>query len=145
MAGIEYIPCKQEHLRLIAPQKGFEQAQLVYANPVMKDLFDNNFSISAWLNNRCIGASGLITLYPHYAMAWAFVSKDAGPNMLQIVRKIRSVLDTQTYRRVEMRVKLDYAEGHKLAGLCGFKEEVPFLEASGFFGEDEVQYVRIKK
>lgn len=143
MDAIQYTPCKQEHLRLIEPQEGSWKNQLVYANQEMSEVFDNNFSLSAWANNRCIAAAGLIGLYPHYAIAWAFVSVKAGVHMLAIVRKVRSVLDAQAYRRIEMRVRYDFEKGHKFAILCGFKEEAHLMRKSGFYGEDETLYARV--
>lgn len=144
MTAIEYMPCKQEHLRLIVPQYGFEDAQIVYSSPSMKEAFENNFSMSAWVNNRCIGAAGLIQLYSHYAIAWAFISRDAGAfNMLRIVRKLNYALDTSPYRRIEMRVRCDFPEGHKLANLCKFHLEAVRMVGSGLDGSDETLYARV--
>jgi len=144
MSRLSYMKCRQEHIRLIKPQPGFEDAQLAYLQPGMELAFSDDFCLSAWDGSRCIGAAGLIQLMPHYAVAWAFISADAGPFMLEAVRKIRAVLFSSPFERVEMRVRYDFKEGHQLARLLGFTEEAPRMRKSAYFKEDETLYARVR-
>lgn len=146
MAEIEYMSCRQEHIKYITPQKGDENNKLVYLNPEFRSLIEEHFSLSAWVNSKCIGAAGVITLYGHRAIAWALVSKDAGPHMLQLTRKVRGALDLHPAKRIEMTVIHGYSQGHRWARLLGFGEpEAPLMKKSGFFGDDEALYARVKE
>jgi hypothetical protein len=122
-----------------------EKDKLAYMSSDMATVFNDNFCMSAWRDNRCIGAAGLVQLHPHYAMAWALLSARVGHrDLIAIVRKIRYVLDTTSYRRVEMRVRYDYEQGHQFARLLGFKVEADKLKFAGYDGGDETLYARIK-
>ena len=145
-AQVEYRPCKQEHIRFIAPQAGDENNKSLYLMPEFKPLVEDHFSISGWVGSECMAAAGIITLYGDRAMGWALVSKNAGPYMRQITRKVRDAFEHHPAKRIEITVLYDYSKGHKWAKLLGFGEpEAPRMRKSGYFGDDETMYARIKE
>lgn len=145
MTEIEYRPCKQEHIRYIDPQDGDSRSKLVYLDPDYAYIINDHFSMSAWVGNECMGAAGIITLHKYQGIAWAIVSRKAGPYMLAITRKIKKAIELHPCKRIEMRVIFDFEEGHKWAKLIGFGEpEAPRMRSSGVFGEDETLYARVK-
>lgn len=144
MSGLELRKCRQEHIRYIAPQDGQSEIQLAYMQPDMKHVFENEFTLSAWKGSTCVGAAGLIQIMPHYAVAWAFIAKGAGPHMLEAVRAMRNVMDKSTFERIEMRVDTKFYKGHKLARLLGFHVEAPKMRKTGAFKEDETLYARVR-
>ena len=145
MPTVEFKPCKQEHIKFIAPQKGEENNKLVYLAPEFRPCIEEHFAISGWVGNVCVAAAGIIVLYGDRAIGWALISRDAGPYMRQITRKVKSALDLHYAKRIEMTVRCDYPKGHKWAKLLGFGEpEAPRMRHSGYFGEDEAMYARIK-
>jgi hypothetical protein len=145
MSGqLELRKCRQEHIKYIAPQDGQAETQLAYMQPDMQHVFENEFTLSAWAGSKCVGAAGLIQIMPHYAVAWAFIAKGAGPHMLEAVRAMTRVLDKSNFERIEMRVDRNFHKGHKLARLLGFRVEAPKMGKSGAFKEDETLYARVR-
>lgn len=142
---IEYRPCKQEHLKLIHPQDGEQYNQLVYTSPYFKELLESEFSLSAWAGSRCIGAGGIMQIYPGRSVAWAYIGRDAGRYFTPLVRKMRKVLETFPCRRIEITVIMDFEPGHRLAKLLGFECETPNgMRKYGVNGTDETLYARVK-
>ena len=144
MAEIRYEPCKGEHLRYIEAQAFQAQEQLVLLTPDYVEIITSNVALSAWVNNRCIGAGGIIPVFPHRAVAWALLSKSAGTYMLPITRKIRRFLDLDPTPRIEMTVAVDFEEGHRWAKAIGLSPETGVLRKHGAGGGDEIMYARIK-
>lgn len=145
MSDIEYLPLKQAHLRYILPQEGSAFDAVFYNNPATTELIEGNPGLSAWANHRCIAGFGLIDMgIPGRYLAWAHISRNAGPYLLKIVRKLRWLLDTYQYHRVEMHVACDFENGHKLAKLAGFTLEAPRMRKSGMRLEDQSLYARVK-
>lgn len=145
MSDIEYMPLKQAHLRYIPAQEGRISDSAFYNHPGNKDIIENNPGLSAWVNHRCIAGFGIVDMgIPGRYVAWAFISRDAGPHLLKIVRKLRFLLDNHPYHRVEMHVACDFPNGHKLARLVGFEVEAQRMRKSGIRKEDQTLYARVK-
>lgn len=145
MIELTYMPCAVEHLKLIQPVKGLEHEQAVFLSPQYEHIFKNNFSMSAWAGNKCVCAAGICPIYSHKAIAWALMSKDAGPYMRQITAKVKSFLAMDKTPRIEMLVAADFKAGNKWAKLLGMTQEGPARRMHGPNGEDEIMYVRIKE
>ena len=64
--------------------------------------------------------------------------------MRQVTRKVLEAFDVLPYKRVEMHVDYEFKAGHRWAKMLGFKVDAPRMEHSGFYGNDETLYVRIK-
>lgn len=137
-------PCRAEHLRymIVRPEQETERMALISGE--YAPFIDRNMGMSAWAGSVCIGAAGLMPLFPHRAIAWALLSADVGRYKLAIVRKMRAVLALDPTPRVEMSVREDFVEGHRLAIAVGMTRETGVLRKYGANGEDEVLYVRLK-
>lgn len=143
---IEFVPFRAGHLRFLKPQ----EAQRRDYNYMMKsdDLYvlEDDTALSAWVNQRCIGAAGLVQVRPHKAMAWLILSEDAAPYMLPIARKIRRVFRASPYKRVELSVADDFPNGDRFANLIGAVCETPEpMKFYGADGRDERMYALIKE
>lgn len=145
MTELTFKKCYSEHLRLIAEQEVDRENKLMSLVPEYADALTSHFSLSAWRGSVCMGAAGIMPIHKHRGLAWALMSRHAGPHMLQITRKVKSGIDLTPFRRVEMTVDMGYDEGHRWARMLGFVSETPNgMKASGVMGNDEVMYARIK-
>ena len=142
---LEYVKCRPEHFAYINVQDAQKEelAQVIHTD--YADLMCQNLSLSVWLNSRCLGAAGIVPVYPHRAIAWALVSRDIGAALVPISRKVRRILELDPTPRIEMTVAVDFKAGHTWAGLLGMTLETPEpLRRHGARGEDEMLYARIK-
>lgn len=144
MSEITYRKCVIEHIKLIKPLPGTEAAQAFMTQPEYKHVIDDHFSISAWVNNRCVAAAGIFPVFKDRAMAWAVLGADSGPYMRPITRKVKAALDLDHHKRVEMYVTTDFKEAHRWAKMLGFVCEAECLRYHGVFGQDEALYARFK-
>lgn len=145
MLELTYLSCAVEHLALIKPQGDDYKDQAAFLNKGFHYMVKDHFAVSAWAGTTCVAAAGIVPIYNHRAMAWALMSRDAGPYMRQITRKVRSALDLSPYKRIEMLVDYEFKAGHQWAKMLGFKVEAPRMIMSGVYGNDETMYVRIKE
>lgn len=143
---IEYLPFKAGHLQWLKPQTAQVAEHLALVNSDAADLLEGGISLSAWAHNRCVGAAGLIEIWPHRAMAWLILSEGAGPYMLPIARKVRRVVAACPYKRVELTVAADFERGRQFARLVGAKCETPQpMKGYGAEGRDEYMYAIVKE
>lgn len=134
-----------EHLRYLSPQAGQRYDHAILLNTQYAEIVSNNFGLSGWEGSRCVGAAGVVPIFAHRAVAWAILSNDAAPYMLQIVRKARSYLAMTHYQRIEIAVRADFEEGHRFARLIGMQLETPEpMRKHGANGEDEMMYAVTK-
>lgn len=142
---IEYRPFKAEHLRYLTPQAEQRLDHAIALTTEYASEMERNFALSAWNGSVCVGAAGCVPIYAHRAVAWALLSKDAGPHMLAIAKKVRFVMAALPYRRIEIAVHDSFEQGHRFAKLIGMQLETPVpLKAHGANGEDEMLYAMVK-
>lgn len=111
--------------------------------PDVAEAFASGFALSAWASGTCLGAAGVFPHWPGRGEAWALMSPAVGAYLLPCVRMIRTVLDNQPQRRIDMAVLRSNKAGHKLAKLAGFEFE-SWAEAYHVTGEDMAVYKRIR-
>tara|TARA_R100000687_G_scaffold66600_1_gene55280 strand:+ start:144 stop:584 length:441 start_codon:yes stop_codon:yes gene_type:complete len=142
---IEYRPFREGHLAYLKPQKvQAGEYQALVASGAASAL-EGGVALSGWAGLRCIGAAGLIHVRRERAVAWMILSEDAGAYMLPLAKKIRRVLSSVQYKRIELTVADGFEEGERFARLLGAKCETP--EPMRFFGvdgRDERMYAIVK-
>ena len=67
--------------------------------------------------------AGLLPMWENRLVAWAYLSKKAGPALLKATREIRNQLERRKNQRIEMYVQDGHAEGVRWAWLLGFRAE----------------------
>lgn len=145
MDKVKFAPLRPGHLRYIEPQDYQRREWAALQTPEFAGVLDKGHGLSAWVGNQCIGAAGVLPLYTQRAIAWAMLSKHAGPHMLAVVRKMRLALDNYPADRIEMTVAADFPAGIRLAHALGMKLETPEpMRKYGPFGEDTYQFARIR-
>lgn len=120
---VEFRKCYPEHIQCILVQDVQTHEQAGLLTPDAMSVLQSNVALSAWAGGRCLGAAGLINLWPGRALAWALLSKHVGPYMLPITRHVRFVTDTYPARRIEMVVSHEFKQGHRWACALGFSLE----------------------
>lgn len=136
---------KAGHLKTLIPQPAQAKEHSILVRPEHTSVLEAHTGMSAWAGSACVAAAGCAEIFPHRAVAWAVLSKDAGPYMLPIIKKIRSVINVLPYRRIEMYVDAEFVEGIRMAELIGMKLETPEpLVGHGAFGQDEFVYARVR-
>lgn len=132
---IEYRPFKAGHLDLFTPQEAQrgEHAALVRSGGAGG--LEGGVSLSGWVGHKCVGAAGLIHVREHRAVAWMILSQDIGAHMLPLAKKVRRVLNSVGYLRVELTVAEGFEQGERFARLIGAKCETP--EPMRYFGADK--------
>ena len=142
---VHYTPCRQGHLAHIKPQPHDRALIPAYMSTGFARELEHSLSMTAWVGSTPIGAAGVIGAHGNTAIAWTLLGADAGPYMRELTRQVRYVLDTSPFKRIEMRVRCDFAPGHRWAKLLGFGEpEAPLMRCSGVNGEDETLYARVR-
>lgn len=145
MIGVEFRVCHPEHLSYIQVQDEQRTDQAAMLRTDYAEIACSHIALSAWVGNTCVGAAGIVPIYSHRAVAWALLSKNIGPALVPVTRKIRRVLDMDMTPRVEMTVAVDFKAGHIWARLIGMKLETPTpLRKHGVRGEDEMLYARVR-
>ncbi len=73
--------------------------------------------------DRVLACAGLLRMWENRDQAWALMSADCGLHFVGIYRGIRRFLDMQEARRIEATVDSEFAAGHRLMAMLGFKRE----------------------
>lgn len=137
--------CLPGHIKCIKPQEVDKLGLAAYASTDFEQVLRDNFSLSAWVGNRCMGAAGLVQIYPGRALAWALLSADAGPYLTEITRKAKQVIDLEPTARIEITVLEGFEAGHRWAELLGFVCETPKgMRRYGVLGQTEFMYAKVK-
>lgn len=102
--------------------------------------------VSAWRSGRCLAAAGFIPQWPGRATCWALMSKHVALGIVPIVRRMRQevAMYNEHCHRLEMQVRTDFDQGHRLALMLGFDVEVS--NAAKFFpdGASATLYARVR-
>lgn len=142
---MEFRPFKAGHLLYLKPQEVQKDVHASVVHSGMATVYETGTALSGWQGSKCIGAAGLLPVWPHKALAWAFLSDAAASDMLAIVRKVRRVIALSPYKRVELTVAEGHEQGHRFARLIGATCETPEpMRFYGSNGDSEYMYAVLK-
>lgn len=144
MTGVTYLPLHFEHLRSLTPHISQQTEYEALLAPKGEAMVRTSFGLSAWHHGRCVGAGGVCLIWAGRAEAWAIFGEGLGPLFAPVARHIKFVLDSQPHRRLELTVKADNVEGHRLAHILGFGQPESYMRAYHPDGSDMYMYARIK-
>lgn len=93
-----------------------------------------------------IGCGGLLKQSGHKALAWAIISKEAGPkHMIYITKKVKDHLNKSTYTRIEAIIRKGFSQAYRWAEILNFKCETPNSMSNWFpSGESAYLFARVK-
>lgn len=117
-----YVRAQVEHLERLALQP----AQRLEFDPRQRagyqEALESSAALAAFAGPRCMGCAGILD-GPEGAQVWALLSKDAGPYMIPITRKVRAVIALHPAARFTATVAREFDAGHRWAGVLGFTRE----------------------
>lgn len=115
--SVEVIPFERHHARLIVPQPAQEaEAALQVEAP-------EGPAWTAVVDGLPVACAGFVPVWVGRAYAWALLGADVGPHLLAVTRAIRCRLASSGFRRVEMAVDCEFANGRQWARMLGFECE----------------------
>lgn len=138
---MEIVPFKREHLKNILIQNRQEDFQELLTPLLMRQLEKGGYT--ALDGDEVVACAGTTELTPNRALAWAYISKDVGPRMLQVTKAVKRYLSIAPYRRIEMDVDCEFPEAHRWARMLGFELECPRRRAYTPDGRDCALYARV--
>ena len=139
----EVIPFKAEHLAAIQLQD--RQAHLSdWVSLEQGRGLEQYPSYTAMVDDKPIGAAGVLHMWAGRAMAWAFISKTTPQNFLKGHRVVKRFLDGCYVPRIEMTVDCDFPEAHRWAKMLGFTMECERMRNYSPDGRDCALYARIR-
>jgi hypothetical protein len=120
---IRLAPFKLSHLEDLIPQ----EAQ-AYSKPVNLEQLATippELSFSGMVDNVPVICAGVFPKWRGTGIAWALVSRSAGPYMVKITKYVNTFLDFANYvfPRVEATVDHRFSYGHRWVSCLGFKHE----------------------
>lgn len=140
---VDFVPLNAGHIKYVEVNEAQKAEQMAMIEGYGAYACQHP-GLEAWRGNRCLGMAGLIPVYPgRFLMAWALLSRHAGPYMLPLTRMVRRMLDGQRVERIEMTVAAEFEEAQRWAAMLGFTRETPrALKARRADGGDEYIYAR---
>jgi hypothetical protein len=139
------IPFRKDHLVNMMDCGLVEGITPEFIDVVFQEIERLGASYSAEVDGDIVACAGLTELSPGRALAWSYLSPNLGGQMmLRITRACNRMMNLSSFRRVEMDVLWDHAEGHRWARILGFDLECPRRRAYGPDGRDYALYSRVK-
>lgn len=118
---ILFEPFAPEHLAALP----FDDAWKLLSSGAAEELAKHP-AFTGRLNGRVVGCAGVHPfLWDGRWNAWAFLTDETGPHMLQITRFVRFVLANFPVPRLEAHVRAGFPQGVKFARALGFTLETP--------------------
>lgn len=142
---IEFVRCHPQHLWLFEPQDLQISDARAMQSPAVAGVIATTVAISGFVGPKCMGCAGIIDVKPGLALVWALLSKDAGPFMLPISRKVRRVLAAYPATRFEATVAHGFDEGRRWMDLLGFELVEEHTGVDHAYGTDAALYVKVKE
>lgn len=115
-------PFERSHLENMVVQTQQQGLEHLLTDDIYATLA-NNPSYSALDGDEVVACAGTIEVAPGRALAWAYISQNAGTRMVRVTKSVKRFLDMAPYRRIEMDVDCDFVQAHRWARLLGFKLE----------------------
>jgi hypothetical protein len=120
---MEILPFQPEHLRTLVLQ----EAQSWMGPMLQSDYGDmlkrSGPCFTALDGDQVMACAGVLKMWENRDQAWALLSADSGRMFVPIYRGIRRFLEMHDTRRIEATVDSEFAAGHRLMQMLGFRRE----------------------
>ena len=142
---MEIVPFKAEHLRALSLQDAQAYLDGMITEADAQALEAQDIAYTGLVDGRPIVCAGIIVQWVGRAIAWAYLSREAGQHMPAIHRAVKRMFGALDIPRIEAHVTAGFEPGHRWVRMLGFKLETPepmrkFLTT----GEDAYLYARIR-
>lgn len=122
---MKIVPLTLEHMKAIEPQHIQSGQSIAERMDTARVLIEQGSAYAAINEDGVMCVAGITPQWDGRAVAWALLSRDAGPHMVKITRTAKRFLDAIGYRRIEMYVDTQFCNGCRWAQMLGFKNETP--------------------
>lgn len=139
---INLVPFHVEHLRSLDLQPAQAYMRAFMEEAALKTL-EGAWSYTANLEGKPVACGGLAHVCGVRAVAWSYLSEEAGVALLELTRLVRHALEQCPYQRVEITVDVEFAAGHRWARMLGFELEANLRKAR-IDGGDCALYARVR-
>lgn len=117
---------RADHLKQLQLQDAQQYFNAEFGNPDYgMQLQASRYAFTGMAGDQVIGCAGVHELWTGRAVAWALLSKDAGPHFAAIHKAASGFFKGCPFRRVEAMVEDGFDAGHRWVRLLGFKNETP--------------------
>lgn len=129
---IQIVAFKAAHLQWLELQAAQAYLSADLAKPEHGILVERaGQGFTAMDGDTVIACAGVAEVWNGRAVAWAFISKDAGRHMMSIHRAVAGFLSASRFRRIEAWVDEGFEPGMRWMALLGFTQETA-LPMQGF-------------
>lgn len=140
---MEVVPFKSEHFYAIEPQVAQNYVRELVSKAHVKAL-EQGGSFTCMHEGKPVCCHGWMEVFPHRAIAWAYLDKSAGKHLAKITRIGRAMMEGLKYNRIEMEVDCEFEAGHRWAKMLGFQKEVDRMVGYRLDGGDSSIYTRMQ-
>lgn len=144
---IEFVQATKEDILSIEPQPLQCEPMAISCG---KTLFEQDLvpldscAIAVRKDDRCIGAYGIIEMWPGVARCWALLSTDLiVDHTMSFCTRVKRDLDGLEYHRIEATSKSDHEAGARFLEWLGFDLE-GLMHKYTMAGEDMYLYAKVR-
>lgn len=122
------------------------QEYLIQLGSIELDLSELSENALAWvveIDNVIVTIAGLSPQWENRALAWAYVSKNAGAHFRQIHKAVSRFLEQSEFKRIEATIDVGFDPGIRWIEMLGFEYE-GYMRAFRPDGADMLLYARVR-
>jgi len=137
------VPYESIHLKEISLQPA-QQYLAAYVDDDMMIALESEYAFSGLVDGMPVICAGIIPIWHNRALAWAYLSADAGAHMTAITKAIKRFFELAPFERIEATVDSEFAKAHRWIQMLGFNIEADRMIKYRPDGGDSALYARIK-
>lgn len=108
------------------------------------ELSEKGLAWTGEVNDRVVAVAGLLPQWENRAIAWAVISKHAGPHFRSIHNAVHRFLIHAPFRRIEATVDVGFDDGVRWMKMLGFEIE-GYMKAYRPDGADMLLFARVRR
>lgn len=109
----------------------------------LSPLAEHHLAFTALADGKVVAIGGVEPIWQDRALAFMFVSEDAGKHFRSIHKAVKRFLDEAPFKRIEANIDIGFKEGARWMKLLGFELE-GYMRAYRPDGADMLLYARVK-
>lgn len=138
------VPFKAEHLSRINIQSQ-QKEDLRLGSPELYGALEHEESFTALdVNGEVLGCGGVVGMTETRACAWTYLADNLKTNLVPITKACKAYFKIMPYKRLEIHVDCDFANGHRWARMLGFELECERMRCFTPDGRDCALYAMVK-
>jgi len=115
-----WIPGTLHHLEFLEPQEKQQENKEFLLSDIARQGLSNSFMLAGFFEGQCLVLWGIFQLNDRH-IAWAIMSKYAGPKMLTITRKAKRIMDAYPVKEIQAHFEDGFDASTRWLKSLGFK------------------------